>query len=233
MARTRTAVGGLAGLLALALAAGPIFHAGKKAYEYYGWKNYPPYRWRLTVVLATPVGSRSYSGVYENRDSVAGPGMMFAPGGGSSCVRGDAIPIRIDPLSTVYVLPWREDDWDWSRYAPQAILTEPTADHAQRAIAMARLHGSAVLPRESGRTGAGWPTFIRLPGLSDRGPLPSIDPDDLGPGIRVSRVIVSMTRDPVTRPLRSSMKRLMEELPPGTDPARAEYLSQPTSFSGC
>jgi hypothetical protein len=231
MVRTKAAILGLTGLLLVIIAAGPIVRSVKGTYEYYGWKQYPPYRWRLTVELATPAGLRSYSGVYENQDSVAGPGMRFAPGSSSTCVQGDAIPIALDRRSTVYVLPWREDNWDWSRYAPQAILATPIGDHAKRALAMARLHGSAVLPRDNNRTEIGWPSFIRLPGKSGRALLPIVDPDHLGPGIRVARVTVSTTRDAVTRPLRPSIKKLLESLPAGTDSGRAEYLSQPTSSS--
>lgn len=231
--RMRTAIFSLVGLLAVVLAAGPIFRLGEETYHYYGWKQYPPYRWRLTVVLATSDGLRSYSGVYENSDTVAGPGMRFGPGSGSTCVQGDAIPIAVTRRSTVYVLPWREDSWDWSRYAPQAILAKPIGDNAQRAVVMQRLRGTAVLLRDNDNTGPGWPTFIRLPSATAGRLLPFADPDNLGPGIRVARVMVSMTRDPVTRPLRHLKERLLEDLSPGSDPARAEYLSQPTSYSGC
>lgn len=174
------------------------------------WLTYDPtpaYRYRLTVEVETPEGLRTGSSVIEVETSES----SFPHSSVNHRVRGEAVAVDLPGGKTLFALLRSENDNDWARrvmfmLAPEA--PEGTADPFQaRLDDMLELEGPIQVPRmwppvAHLRQRSAYPMMVTFGDLGDPTSVERVDPDDLaasfGGGVRLMRITVQMSDDPVT-----------------------------------
>lgn len=184
-------------------------------------KRYPPYRYRLTVEVDTPLGLRTGSSVIEVRDFISGPYTIPVPGSLSVSVRGQAAAVDLPDGQTLFAL--LRSDWDsgWAENVYALQIPRPTTEEVaarspdgkwngrlQFDMWMERVlasRGVIVVPRYRelfNRQVSAWPMLARFRDLRDPASVERVDPDNLpatfGKGYAIRRVTVERTDDPVT-----------------------------------
>lgn len=170
----------------------------------------PTYRYRLTVEVETPEGLRTGSSVIEVETSRSGgiptPGAMYHR------VRGEAVAVDLPGGRTLFALLRSENDIDWASrvmfmLAPEAPLTAEDPFQVRYAN-MLQLKGPIGLPRMWPPVGglderSAYPMMVTFGDLDDPTRVERVDPDDLaasfGEGVRLKRITVQMTDEPVTQ----------------------------------
>jgi hypothetical protein len=177
------------------------------------WKiNYPTYAWnqKLTVTVSTPRGEVSGSSVV----AISWNKNFFSGGWGGApfhlTMRGDATTVDLGGGQFLFAvldyqgskectglvalkllrqkLPLQSDDDYW---APDTF----------KRVQVARGRGPITLPQTL------YPVFLRFRDIKDRATVERVDPDHLaksfGSGVRLVRVTIEITDDPVTRGIRN------------------------------
>ena len=152
------------------------------------------YRYRMTVYVDTPTGSRSGSSVIE---VVTSPNL---PGGNpaNSEVRGEAVAVDLPggPLFALLSSPTNPSAAE--TYAAYAYAAAGPIGHDWRTVAetIKRQTAPAVLPAEY------LPRLVRFRDPADARTIEVVDPRDLaagfGSGFRLNRVVIQSTEEPVT-----------------------------------
>lgn len=156
-------------------------------------RYYPTYRYRLTVEVDTPSGVKFGSSVIQVRswDQAGFPGPEA--GGFRSEVKGEAVAVDVAPGLTLFALLRSEHSVDWATFATEGIDRDDRAVH--------------TLPRWKKNPGTGetysrYPMLVRFRDIHDPKSVELVDPDNLaatfGPGFKLRRIAVQLTRDPVT-----------------------------------
>jgi hypothetical protein len=161
-------------------------------------------RYRVTVVVDTPAGVRTGSSVWEvvSTDGPAFPGPEA--GSVSSTLRGEAVAVDL-PQGTLFALmraPGGSGD-----YAVH-LVQQHLAKYPQRGVNLVpqdwrenrrRIQKSGVsfdLAEDE------YPLLVRFRNISDPRSVEKVDPANLaeafGPGVRLRRITIKMTSDPVT-----------------------------------
>ncbi|MFA5969201.1 MAG: hypothetical protein WC816_08170 [Sphingomonas sp.] len=182
-------------------------------------RYYPTYRYRLTVEVDTPSGVKFGSSVIQVRswDQAGFPGPEA--GGFRSEVKGEAVAVDVAPGQTLFALLRSEHSVDWATFATAEINRDDRAVH--------------TLPRWKKNPGTGetysrYPMLVRFRDIHDPKSVELVDPDDLaatfGPGFKLRRIAVQLTRDPVTVGIKSHLPSMgkgsgfdywYRSLPPG------------------
>ena len=185
--------------------------------------RFPPFRYRMTVEVETPQGLRTGSAV---REVDLTPAEWTLPDSGvvSLRVRGEAVAIDLPGGRTLYALLRSPDSVDYaSHIALDTLLpVEPGARLGfssgnrydpiapEFAAAFAKMLTSQEVrevPRESadrwtGGPPDGWPLLVTFRDPADPASVERVDPDDpaaqLGEGVRIRRITLAITDDPVT-----------------------------------
>ena len=186
--------------------------------------TYPTYRYRLTVEVDKPEGLRTGSSVIEVHTgrawqySIPNPGMLWIS------IRGEAVSVDLGRRGVLFALLRSEQLIDWASTvlflaAPQVPLATtrglPNSSHLDfdlRFKAALALVGAQVIPRDypdsigsrhqPGDPPSAWPMMVRFRNLADPKSVEKINPDDLsasfGAGVKLRRITVERTDDPVT-----------------------------------
>lgn len=196
--RLRTAIPTLMGLLLVAFLTSCAF-ADDEA---------PDYRYRLTVEVDTPLGLHTGSSVIEIEQTLVRAGSSPANQAVERRVRGEAVAVDLPGGTTLFVLLRSLNEVDWAAYvfpklAPQR-KGEPFADQLDNVL---EVTGVRVLPRmwpprlyvpES----PAYPLMVTFTDLADPTSVKLVNPDELaatfGKGMRLKRITVELTEDPVT-----------------------------------
>lgn len=161
------------------------------------WGGWTAYRYRMTVHIDTPSGPRSGSGVIEV--AYAAPGPLSASAFRRE-VRGEAVAVDLPGGTTLFALLGSHEDRDSGAelYADQAYAgaLPHGYDWKEGVEALRRQTEAAVLP--AGHS----PRLVRFRNPNDARTIEVLDPSDLeaalGPGVRLDRVEIRITEDPVT-----------------------------------
>jgi len=173
--------------------------------------NYRPFRFRATVEVETPKGLRTGSSVIEVEAGEVGTTL----GGGSAEARGEAIAVDIAPGQTMFVLLDGDDPYDWALGVMFGVT--PTSDD-QSIPGNDRFRARLEAVRANKKLNAvprwfppslparepisGYPTMVRFRDISDPTTVEEVDPDNLaasfGSGIKLRRITVQLTDDPIT-----------------------------------
>lgn len=171
----------------------------------------PDYRYRLTVEVDTPQGVRSGSSVIEVQTSVASEYAIPSPGAVSHRVRGEAVAVDLPNGRTLFALLRSDNDIDWASRAMFMLAPDGPRDAKDSFVArydnLLRLKGTLVLPRTwppqahlSERSA--YPMLVTFADERDPASVTEVDPDDLaasfGAGVKLRRITVALTDDPVT-----------------------------------
>lgn len=151
------------------------------------------YRYRMTVYVDTPAGPRSGSSVIEVVSSPAAP-----MGSSQNDVRGEAVAVDL-PGGTLFALLRSPTDRSAAaHYVGHAFASALPADQDWRVGIdnLKRQTAPAPLPRDA------LPTLVRFRDPADARTIEVLSPSNLaagfGPGVRLNRVEIQMTDDPVT-----------------------------------
>lgn len=203
---------------ALALLAGGICALPLAGCDALG-QGLPTYRYRLTVEVETPEGLKTGSSVIEVRTSVAGRYSIPMPGVVSHRVRGEAVTVDLGSRGNLFALLRTENDLDWPGNIMFKMSFWRSYAHVQggkhdsnrtfeaQFAAMLEQRKLAVLPSEfpsppfpKGMMAR--PLLVGFKDIADRRSVVRLDPDDLastfGDGVRLRRITVQITDDPVT-----------------------------------
>ncbi|MFN3819785.1 hypothetical protein [Blastomonas sp.] len=174
----------------------------------------PDYRYRLTVEVETPEGLKTGSSVVEVSTAIAGKNSIPSPGYVSRRARGDAVTVDLGKRGVLFGLLRSDENSDWAAgvmfgFAPDVPIPRDadgkydTAAHFRaRYMAMLENRKLIVLPeRFKSSKGLARPMLVRFRDITDPTTVERVDPDDLaisfGEGVRLRRVTIQLTDDPV------------------------------------
>jgi len=168
----------------------PLFVAGC------GFGGGESYRYRMTVVVDTPEGTRSGSSVIEVHARAGGflSSNEFVRG-----IKGEAVAVDLPGGKTLYALLRNTTQgYDaasvYANYAYRSLLP-PTRDWREKFRELRSQRMPAALPAEN------YPIFVTFDDPKDATSARVIDPSDLsslGPGLSFGGVEIAITTDPVT-----------------------------------
>jgi hypothetical protein len=199
-----------------------------------GGRTWPPFRYRLTIEVETPLGLRTGSSVIEVRKSEAGKLAIPSPGAVRTELSGEAVAVEVAPGRTLFALLRSDDDPDWAGRALYSVIEQQTtaarvANDDDFAVDMERvlsLQGVHALPRYVERgTGpdskvSGYPMLVTFGNITDPTSVAKVDPDGLaatfGKGVTLKRITVERTEDAVTTGIEKRLGWL-------TDPNRKRF----------
>lgn len=186
----------------------------------------PSYRYRLTVEVDTPDGLRSGSSVIEVSAALAGKYAIPDPGKLSIQVTGEAVAVDLGQRGMLFALLRSEKSTDWAGGVMELVTPPPPITTKDR---YAKWHARMVvntglheLPRNSPLTHwsfdppikpsdppKDYPMLVRFRNINDPKTVEQVDPDDLaksfGPGVKLRRITVQITDEPVTRNIVKSL----------------------------
>lgn len=187
----------------------------------------PDYRYRLTVEVETPEGLKTGSSVIEVSTSMTSSTSIPSPGAVRYRLSGEAVAVDLGQHGTLFALLRSDVEPSWGtnllfRLAPDvgAVRDEngkydSDASFRARYEAMLQNRRLIVLPKTFQtnrvlRDMPARPMLVRFRDITDPTTVERVDPDDLaasfGEGIKLRRVTVQLTDDPVT-------KGIIKELP--------------------
>jgi hypothetical protein len=177
----------------------------------------PSYRYKTIVEVETPQGARTASGVVEVR---AHHEVSILPqqGGNRARVIGEALPVDLPDGRTLFVLLAKSEEGMPPEYiAPDKVVRpDERKEYAQMARLLAEGGRKAVLdPSE-------YPLLARFRDVRRPGSIERIHPDSLeqafGPGIRIRRIVIESTNEPITRGIKVRLPWLNADNPFPADP---------------
>jgi hypothetical protein len=167
------------------------------------WKiNYPTYAWnqKLTVTVSTPRGEVSGSSVVAiswTKNFFRGEGALYQPG-----MQGEATTVDLGGGQFLFALLgyFDSEETQQTGFIALKFLGDEklywSTDSFTR-VQAARGRGPITLPQKF------YPHFLRFLDIKDPTTAELVDPDNLaksfGPGVRLVRVTIEITDEPVTR----------------------------------
>jgi hypothetical protein len=177
-------------------------------------RRFPTFRYRMTVEVETPQGLRTGASVIQVSSIEGGSGAMY---GFSSTVRGEAVAVDLPGGRTLFaLLQSSSGDVDAAAgYAfagfPPAVKRVGADAYADNLAEMLARRDVGVIPMPtaedevpvSGRMAkAFYPLLVSFTDIADPKSVTRVNPRDLaasfGPGIKLRRITVQITDDPVT-----------------------------------
>ena len=176
------------------------------------WKiNYPTYAWnqKLTVTVSTPRGEVSGSSVV----AVSWNRNFFSGGWGGPpfhlTLRGEATTVDLGEGQFLFAVLGYHGSKQCTGLIPLKLLRQKLplqsdddywAPDTFNRVQAARRRGPITLPQQL------YPVFLRFRDIKDRSTVERVDPDNLtksfGPGVRLVRVTIEITDEPVTQGIR-------------------------------
>jgi hypothetical protein len=169
----------------------------------------PDYRYRLTVEVDTPEGLRTGSSVIEVEQSM---GRSAGTGFGKIImrrIRGEAVAVDLPGGHTLFALLQSEDETDWAGTVMHYLAPKVEGEKFEEKFDNVLLiEGERELPRHwppfaGGLILSGYPMLLRFADIADPKTVEKVDPDNFaatfGKGVKLRRVTVQLTDDPVTK----------------------------------
>jgi hypothetical protein len=159
----------------------------------------PDYRYRLTVEVETPEGLRTGSSVIQVASHVASE-YALRPGALITQVTGEAVAVDLPDGKVLFALltkPGSEEGAN--RYAFDALIPKPWQgweEYVRDVYALVERHDVGTLPPTA------YPMLVTFGDIHDPKSVHQVDPSNLaasfGQGVRLRRIVVQMTDNPVT-----------------------------------
>lgn len=180
----------------------------------------PDYRYRLTVEVETPEGLRTGSSVIEVSTAIASSTSIPSPGAVRHRLNGEAVTVDLGRHGILFALLRSDNNGDWAtnllfRLAPDvgAVSDEngkydSGASFRARYEAMLQNRRMMVLPKTFPdvaflKDQPARPMLVRFRDIDDPTTVERVDPDELaasyGDGVKLRRVTVQLTDEPVTK----------------------------------
>jgi len=167
----------------------------------------PDYRYRLTVEVETPEGLRTGSSVIEVQQTLMRAGGSPANQAVRWRVRGEAVAVDLPGGKTLFALLRSDNDPDWASRVYILLAPQENKGFEDALNDVLELTGERTLPRMRPPVAfleerSAYPTLVTFGDLTDPTSVAEVDPDDLaatfGEGVRLKRITVELTDDPVT-----------------------------------
>lgn len=172
------------------------------------------FRYRLTVEVETPQGLRTGSSVIEVDVSQTGENAWATPEarGLRFKICGEAVAVDLPNGQVLFALLSGEDSPQRAAGLPYAALDPPDFegefDYIKKTRTLERTDGLGVVPSNV------YPMLVTFGDLADPASVERVDPADLaasvGEGVRLKRITVQMTDDPVTTGIEKRLEWLPE-----------------------
>lgn len=206
----------------------------------------PTYRYRLTVEVDTPEGLKSGSSVIEVRTELAGKVKLPDANGLRIEFKGEAVAVDLGPRGVLFALLRSESSVSWAGGVMERVTPPPPAAtkvrYAKWHARMLANKGVHALHRISPFTLQPWerpkpddppkdyPMLVRFGDITDPKTVERVNPDDLaasfGSGVKLRRITVELTDDPVTTGIEKRLEWLSRHPEPSLNPSHG-----PTDFS--
>lgn len=167
------------------------------------------FRYRLTVEVETPQGLRAGSSVIEVEQNLGRSAASPANSQIYRKVRGEAVAVDLPDGQTLYALLRSENNVDWASSIVQALSPSVEGESfEERFDNVLLLEAPVEVPRVWTEDGlmkgkSAYPMLVTFGDEADPTSVERVDPDDLaasfGAGVRLKRITVELTDDPVTR----------------------------------
>ena len=171
------------------------------------------YRFRMVVEVETQDGLKSGSSVYEVR---AGNTLGFLPEEAKRdwAVKGEAVAVDLPDGKTLFaLLKTNAKHGDMASLSMQALdpaFKNDIVESAMRIEDRTGVNGSADVPAEI------YPMLVTFTDIADPSSVKLVDPADLaasyGPGVKLKRITVEITDDPVTSGIEKRLGWLTKSL---------------------
>jgi hypothetical protein len=199
----------------------------------------PDYRYRLTVEVETSEGVKSASSVIQVEQALGGAAEAGGLAGGQIYyrVRGEAVAVDMPGGKTLFALLRSDNDIEWSAHVMQGlapkIAGEPWEEGFDNVllikgkVEVPRMWpANATLPRRSA-----YPMMVTFGDLADPTSVVEVDADDLaasfGDGVKLKRITVQLTDDPVTTGIEKRLGWLRRLWPGKLNGDRYEDFDKP------
>ena len=192
-------------------------------------EHLPDYRYRMTVEVDTPEGLKIGSSVIQVQTMVAGRNSIPTPGAVGHRIRGEAVTVDLGVRGVLFALLRSDDNSDWAsnvmyRLAPKVPRVHDddgkfnsSRDFKAQFAAMLAHREPIDLPSTFPDVGhlkdrpAG-PMLVRFQNIANPATIETVQPDDLaasfGRGVKLHRIRLQLTNDPVTRGIEERLKWL-------------------------
>ena len=205
----------------------------------------PDYRYRLTVEVETPEGLRSGSSVIEVKTAIAGKYTIPTPGVNSRRARGEAVAVDLGERGLIFALLRSETNSDWASgvmfgFAPDVPLIygedgKFDASAHTRARFMAMLENRQVIELPEKFRGSRYieggpakPILVRFANIAEPTTVELVDPANLaasfGEGVKLRRITVQLTDDPVTTGIEKRLGWLGQYPEPSLSPNTTQRI---------
>ena len=167
----------------------------------------PDYRYRLTVEVETPEGLRTASSVIEVQQTLMRAGGSPANQAVRWRVRGEAVAVDLPGGKTLFALLRSDNDPDWASRVYVLLAPQENKGFEDALDDVLELTGERTLPRMWPPVAfleerSAYPMMVTFGDLADPTSVAEVDPDDLaatfGEGVKLKRITVELTDDPVT-----------------------------------
>ena len=193
----------------------------------------PTYRYRLTVEVPTPEGTRSGSSVIEVRTRRYGKEALPQMRGDRKEVEGEAVAVDLGKRGTLFALLRTRYSEVWPAEALYSVLPADSFGDAERLNAVLALKGRHELPkvlRDGTRVVENHPVLVRFGDTNRPESAMVLAETDLaktfGAGVFLSRITVERTDAPVTRTIRTRLPWLASE---PTDTVDKTFSASPSA----
>lgn len=169
----------------------------------------PDYRYRLTVEVDTPDGMRSGSSVIQVASHVSSQ-YSLSPGDVTTQVTGDAVAVDLPGGKMLFALLSKPGSAEGANtYAFDALIPKPWIgweEYVADVNALADRRDIGVLPFKD------WPMLVTFGDINDPTSIVRIDIANLeatlGPDVKIRRITVQITEEPVTSGIEKKLKWL-------------------------
>lgn len=180
-------------------------------------------RYRMTVEVDTPQGLRTGSAVREITHSVPPPYPSVGESRPQWRVRGEAVAIDLPGNQTLFALLRSEEDGDFGGWGVWWLFRQQQPARSIELWPKVPVTGKPIVADPV-------PMLVRFRDIADPKTVEQVDPDDLaksfGPGVRLRRITVQLTDEPVTKGIEKRLGWLGKYPEPSLDPSHS-----PTDFS--
>ena len=192
-------------------------------------EDYPPFRYRLTVEVATPQGLRTGSSVIELHYSGLHTGIGWASGGGYD-VKGEAAAVDLGGGHVLFALLTRPGASDGAAQYVTSAFPMPSSTTADYFAKLRARRDVGVLPTSA------YPMLVTFGDVRDPKSVVAVDPADLaksfGAGTKLTRITVQMTDEPVTKAIEKRLGWLTNLDAYRTDPKNPFTNTLPKEIGG-
>lgn len=194
----------------------------------------PDYRYRLTVEVETPEGLKAGSSVIEVQQTLVRAGSSPAHHAVERRVRGEAVAVDLHGGKTLFALLRSDNDIDWASRVFIRLARQRKQAFEESLDDVLEVKGEQTLPRMWPAVStiperSAYPMLVTFSDLTKPSSVAEVDPDDLaatfGEGVKLKRITVELTDDPVTSGIEERLGWLEE-----VGRARGSLIPNPSRY---